>query len=127
MRRTGSVSMSLLWVSPWLSSTKFTLNSCSQSWNSRNRSLHTSSRPSFLFLIFCFCWFMRRVSPQLLTRTSTSFGYCSVYLLTSKMESCDQDDGEVGEGVWRKKSLMNQEPQMVHGSIFCNHFSFPFW
>ena len=39
------------------SSTKFSLNSCSQSGNSCKRSLCTSSRPSFLFCVFGFCRF----------------------------------------------------------------------
>ena len=43
---------------------------------------------------------MQRVSPKLFTRTSTSSGAgFSVYLQTSNTESCDEDDGEVGEGV----------------------------
>ena len=44
---------------------------------------------------------MQRVSPKLSTRTSTSFWYWifGVSVLTSNTESCDEDDGEVGEGV----------------------------
>ena len=42
---------------------------------------------------------MQRVSPKLFTQTSTSLIGFPVYLLTSNMESCDEDDGEVGEGV----------------------------
>ena len=55
-----------------LSSTKFSLISW-QSSKSCYRSICTSSSPPFF--VFGFCWFMHRVSPQLLTRISTSFGY----------------------------------------------------
>ena len=56
------------------SSTRFSLNSCSPSSKSCNKSLCTSTRPSLLFF-FGFCWLMQRVSPKLFTRTSTSFWY----------------------------------------------------
>ena len=48
---------------------------------------------------------------------------CSVCKLTSNAESCDEDDGEVGEGAVEEDSLMNQEPQMVHNWMYCNQFS----
>ena len=45
----------------------------------------------------------------------------SEYLLASNTESCDEDDGEEGEGIVEEDSLVNQEPQMVQSWIFC-HF-----
>ena len=84
-----------------LSSTKFSLKSCSQSGKSCNRSLCTSSRPSFLFLFsvsvgLC-SGFLRNSS---LVLSGTGF---SVYLLSSNTESRDEDDDEdddeVGVGV----------------------------
>ena len=82
-----------------LSSTKFSLNFCSQAGNSCDISLCTSLRVPHFF-VFCFCGFMQRASPNLCTRTSTSLWYWIwLYLLTSNTKSCDEDDGEVGEGV----------------------------
>ena len=82
-----------------LSSTKFSLNSCSQCGKSCNRSLCTSSCPSFLFLFsvsvgLC-SGFPRSSSLVLPLLSGTGF---SVYLL-SNTESCDEDDDEVGVGV----------------------------
>ena len=73
------------------SSTKFSLNSCSQSGKSCNRSLCTSSDSPFLFL-FSVLWIHAAGLPMLLTRTSllSCTGF-SVYLLTSNTESCDED------------------------------------
>ena len=45
----------------------------------------------------------------------------SVYLLVSNTESCDEDDGEQGEGVVEEELADKQEPQMVHSSLFCNN------
>ena len=50
-------------------------------------------------LVFGFCGFMQRVarSSSLVLPLLSGTGF-SVYLLTSNTESCDEDDGEVGEG-----------------------------
>ena len=56
---------------------------------------------SFIFIfVFGFCGFMQRVSrsSSLVLPLLSGTGF-SVYLLTSKMESCDEDDDEVGVGV----------------------------
>ena len=83
-----------------LSSTKFFLNSCSQSSNSCDISLCTSSDTPVLFLFSVSvdsCNGSHRNSSLVLPVLSgTGF---SVYLLTSNTESCDEDDGDVGEGV----------------------------
>ena len=60
-----------------LSSTKFSINSCSQSGNSCDISPCTSSDASFFILVFNSCGFIQRVSPKLSIRTSTSFWYWS--------------------------------------------------
>ena len=53
----------------------------------------------FIF-VFGFCGFMQRVSrSSSLVLPHLSGTGCSVYLLTSNSESCDDDDGEMGEGV----------------------------
>ena len=74
--------------------------SCSQSGRSCNRSLCTSSRPSFVFLcsvsVGLFSGFLRSSSMVLSLLSGTGL---SVYLLTSNAESFDEDDGEVGESV----------------------------
>ena len=44
-----------------------------------------------------------------------------MYLLKSNTEFCDEDDGEVGVGV-EEELADNQEPRMVHSSIYCNQF-----
>ena len=82
------------------SSTKFSLNSCSQSDNSFNRSLCTSSRSSFLFLfsISVGLWSGIPRSSSLVLPLLSDTGF-SVYLQASKTESCDDDDDEVGAGV----------------------------
>ena len=84
-----------------LSSTKFPLNSSSQSCNSCDISLCTSSCSPFLFLFSVFsvdsCSGSPRSSSLVLSLLSCT-GF-SMYLLTSNTESCDEDDGEVGEGV----------------------------
>ena len=56
--------------------------------------------PHFYFC-FWFLWIHAAGLPMLFTRTSTSFWYWIflVYLSASNTESCDEDDGEVGEGV----------------------------
>ena len=77
-----------------------------------------SSRPSFLFLFsvsvgLC-CRFLR----------SSSHSYfhffivleLSVYLLTSNAESCDEDDGEVGEGVVEEE--LADKPGTTNGTEF---------
>ena len=78
--------------------TKFSLNSSSQSGNSSEKPLCTSDSP-FLFLFSVsvgLCSGFHRSSPLVVPLLSgTGF---SVYLLTSNTESCDEDDGEVGEG-----------------------------
>ena len=84
-----------------LSSTKFSLNSCSQSGNSCDFSLCTSSDSPFLLLFsvsVCLCNGFHRSSSLVLPLLSgTGF---AVFLLTQKKtESCDEDDEEVGEGV----------------------------
>ena len=82
------------------SSTNFSLKSCSQSGKSCNRSLCTSSRPSFLFLFSVSVGscngFPRSSSLVLPLLPGTGF---SVYPLTSNTESCDEDDDEVDVGV----------------------------
>ena len=74
------------------SSTKLSLNSCSQSSNSCNRSLCTSSRPSLIFLFSVsvgLCGGFLRISSLVLSLLSgTGF---SVYLLSSNTESCDEE------------------------------------
>ena len=82
------------------SSTKFPLNSCSQSGKSCNGSLCTSSRLSFLFLFsvsVCLCNGFHRSSSLVLPLLSVAG--ISMFLLTSSTESCDEDDEEVGVGV----------------------------
>ena len=82
-----------------LSSTKFSLNSCSQSGNSCDISLCAPSDSSSLFLFSVSvdsCSGSQRSSSLVLPLLSgTGF---SVYLLTSntETESCDEDDEEVG-------------------------------
>ena len=79
---------------------KFSLNSCSQSSTSCNRSHCTSSRPSFLFLFLVSAGlrsgFLHSSSLVLPLLPGTEF---SVYLLTSNTESCDEDDQEESVGV----------------------------
>ena len=58
-----------------LSSTKFSLNSCSQSGSSYAFFSLYFFWFSNLNFVFGFCGFMQRVSPKLSTRTSTSFLY----------------------------------------------------
>ena len=51
----------------------------------------------------------------------------SVYLLTSNTESCDEDDGEIGEGVVEEE--LADKPRTTNGTWFlidCNQFSSPF-
>ena len=110
-----------------LSSTKFPLNSGgSQSGKSCNRSLCTSSRPSFLFVISVSvdeCSGFSRSSSLILPLLSgTGF---SVYLSTSNTESCDEDDEEVGVGVVEELAVA---PRTTNGIVwfFCNQFSCPF-
>ena len=83
-----------------LSSTKFSLNSCSQFGNSCDISLCTSSDSPVLFLfsvsVGSCSGFPRSSSLVLPLLSGTGF---SVDLLTSNTESCDEDDGEAGEGV----------------------------
>ena len=58
---------------------------------------------------------MQQVSPKLFTRTSTFFWIrFSVYLLTSNTESCDEDDGEVGEGVVEEE--LTDKPGTTNGT-----------
>ena len=83
------VSPSVCWTT---SSTKFSLNSCSQSGNSCTRSLCTSSCPSFFFAFLVSagpCSGFLRNFPLVLPILSVA-GF-SVYLLTSNTESCDED------------------------------------
>ena len=97
------------------SSTKFSLNSCSQSGNSCGISLCTSSDSPFIF------WFSisvdscsgshRSSSPTLRLLSGTGF---SVYLLTSNTESCDEDDGEAGEGVVEEE--LADQPRTINGT-----------
>ena len=101
-----------------LSSTKFSLKSCSQSGKSCDRLLCTSSRPSFLCLFsvsvgLC-CRFLRGSSLVLPLLSGAGF---SVYLLTSNAESCDEDDDEAGVGV--VKELVRME----HCLPYCNQLS----
>ena len=101
----GSVLTSLLQVS-----TKFSLNSCSQSGNSCDTSLCTSSRSSFLFLFSVSvesCNGSSRSSSLVLPLLSGS-GF-SVYALTSKTESC-----EVGEGVVEEEFA--DKPKTTNGT-----------
>ena len=99
-----------------LSSTKFSLNSCSQSRKSCNRSLCTSSRPPFLFLFSVFVdlcsGFVRNSSLVLPLLSGTGF---SVYLLTSNTESCDEDVEEVGVGVVEE---LIDKPGTTNGTLF---------
>ena len=98
------------------SSTKFSLNSWSQSSKSCNRSLCTSLRPSLLFLFsvsvgLC-CGFPRRSSLILPLLSGTGF---SMYLLTSNAEPCDEDDDEVGVGVVEE---LVDKPGTTNGTKF---------
>ena len=110
-----------------LSSTKFSLNSCIQSGNSCDISLCTSCDSPFKFLFAVSvdsCSGSHRSSPLVLPLLSCT-GF-SVYLLTSNTESCDEDDGEVGEGVVEEELADKPGTTMVHSSIYCNQFSCQF-
>ena len=82
------------------SSTNFSLNSWSQSENSCNRSLCTSSRPSsfFLFSVSVGLCIGFPCSSSLVLPLLSGAGF-SVYLSTSNTESCDEDVEEIGVGV----------------------------
>ena len=120
MRRTGSVSISKLRFprssDELRSSTKFSLNSCSQSGKSCNRSRCASSRPSFLFLfsvsVDSCSGFPRSSSLVLSLLSGTGF---SLYLVTSKTESCDEDDEEVGVDVMEE---LVDKPVTTNGISF---------
>ena len=75
------------------------LNSCSQSGDSCDVSLCISSDSPFSFL-FSVLWIQAEGLSEVFTRTSTSFLHwifgVSVDINT---ETCDEDDGEVDEGV----------------------------
>ena len=99
MRRTGSVSISKLRVSPWLRGTTLIDQILSEPLQ-RKRSLCTSSRPSFLLLFsisvgLC-SGFPRRSSLVLPLLSGAGF---SAYRLVSNTKSCDEDDDEIGVGV----------------------------
>ena len=71
--------------------------------------------PHFYFC-FRFLWFhaagLPRTSSLVLPLLSgTGF---SVYLLTSNTESCDEDDGEVGEGVVEEE--LADKPSTTNGT-----------
>ena len=99
-----------------LSSTKFSLNSCSQAGNSRDTSLCTSSRSPFLFLFsvtVCLCGGFPRSSSLVLPLLSgTGF---SVYLLASNTESCDEEEDEVGVSVVEE---LVDKPGTADGTVF---------
>ena len=80
-----------------LSSTKFSLNSCSHSGTSCNSSLRNSSSPSFLLVysvsVDLCCKFSRSSSLVLPLLSGSGFSVC---LLTSNTESYDEDVKEVG-------------------------------
>ena len=98
------------------SSTKFSLNSCSQSGKSCSRSLCTSSCPSFLFMFSVSvdsCSGSPRSSSHVLALLSgTGF---SVYVLSSNTESCDEDVEEVGVGVVEE---LVDKPGTTNGTWF---------
>ena len=120
MRRTGSVSISKLRFprssDELRSSTKLSLNSCTQSGKSCNRSLCASSRPSFLFLfsvsVDSCSGFHRSSSLTLSFLSGTGF---SLYLVTSKTESCHEDDEEVGVDVMEE---LVDKPGTTNGISF---------
>ena len=102
------------WAVEVLSSTKFSLNSCSQSGKSCNRSLCTSSRPSFLFVCLVsvgLCiGFPRSSSLVHLLLSGTGF---SAHRLTSNTESGDEDAEEVGVGVVEE---LVDKPETTNGT-----------
>ena len=119
MRWLGSVLASLLCFPQGfvevLSSTKFALNFCGQSSNSRDTSLCTSSRSLLLFLFSVSvnsCSGSPR-SPSLVFPLLSGTGF-SVYRLTSSTESCDEDDGEVGESVVEEE--LADKPGKINGT-----------
>ena len=58
---------------------------------------------------------MQRVSPEALHSYFHSFLVLDFrYLLTSNTESCDEDDGEVGEGVVEEE--LADEPGTTNGT-----------
>ena len=78
-------------------------------------SLCTSSRSSFLFLFsvsVVSCSGYSRSSSLVLPLLPGS-GF-SVYLLTSNTETCDEDDGEVGEGVVEEE--LDDKPGYTSGT-----------
>ena len=103
-----------------LSSTKFSLNSCSQSGNACDKSLCTSFDSPFLF------WFSASVdsctgspcSSSLVLPLLSATGF-SVYLLTSNTESCDEDDDEVGSCPTSGKRLDDCSSQGITYTPFC--------
>ena len=129
MRWLGSVSTSLLWVSPRLSWSTFVNQFLSKF--AANQAIHAIflfvllRAPHFDFLfsvsVDSCSGFLRNSSLALPLLSSTGF---SVYLLTSNTKSCDEDDGEVRED---KNSLINREPQMAHCWTFCIKFSCSFF
>ena len=98
MRRTGSVLTSLLSVSPQgsvevVSSTKFSLDSCSQSSNSCDVSLCTSCDSPVVSVDPCSGFPRSPPSvPPLLSHTGFSI---SLFSLFADIDSCEED----GEGV----------------------------
>ena len=98
-----------------LSSSKFSLNSCSQSGNSCEKSLYNSSDSPFIFLfsvpVDSCSGSPRRSSLVLPLLSGTRFSVC---LLTSTTESCDEDDEEVGEGVVEEE--LADKPRTTNGT-----------
>ena len=79
-------------------------------------SLCTSFDSLFLFLFsvsVVSCNGSHRSSPLIVPLLSVTG--CSVYLLTSDMESCDEDDGEVGVGVVEE---LVDKPGTTNGTYF---------
>ena len=110
-----------------LSSTKFSLNSCSQSGRSRSSSLRSSSSSSFWFVFSVsvgLCSGFPRISSLILPLLSST-GF-SVYLLTSNAESCDEDDEEVGVGVVEE---LVEKPRTTNGTQFyiLHSILWPYW
>ena len=99
MRWLGSVLTSLLWVFPKA------LLKCFHQPNSpwipkANQAIHAI----YLFVLllipqFDFCFRFLWIHAAGHTEALHSYFHFSVYLLTSNTDSCDEDDGEVGEGV----------------------------